>query len=122
MRILELTCHFVQEFERIVRDAATPPLDQRDIDADLRSLAEAHNPRTLLRDVPECAGLLELVIDGSTSGHRYGVLFVDMAHVADAIAYWREPPLYADPAEPLPHGYGREHALHLARRRLEDLR
>ncbi len=36
-----------------------------------------------LHPVPESASLLEFVVRGATSGHRYAMVLVDMGHVAD---------------------------------------
>jgi len=45
------------------------------------------------------------------------VIYNDLDHVIDGIAYWRIPPIYKDPNHPLPHGYNREHAIELAPQR-----
>ena len=122
IRILDITFHAAADFQRIYFDAGTPPLDRGDVSGALEDLVEAADPRNLLRPVLEHAPLLEFVIRSPTSGHRYGMLLVDLGHVADAIAYWREPPLYRDAASPIAHGFSRAHALRLAIQRLEEMR
>lgn len=122
MRILSLTYHHVDEFERIYRDAGTPPLDRDALARFLRDIDESHDPRVFLVDVRERPGLLELEFVAPGSGHRYGALFVDMGRAADAVAYWRQPPLYVDDAATAAHGLSRTHALLLAARRLESMR
>jgi hypothetical protein len=118
MRVIDLTYTHDDELVRILADAGTPPTDRRFVMRALRLLDEAHDPRTMLRDMVEVPGLLEYVIEARSSGHLYGVLLVDMGPVADTVAYWRTPPLYVDPSEPLPHGYSRAHGLERARRRM----
>ncbi|MCB0879991.1 MAG: hypothetical protein KDC46_13555 [Thermoleophilia bacterium] len=88
----------------------------------LSSLVEHVDPRLELQPLPEAAALLEFVVRGATSGHRYGMLLVDMGHAADAIAYWRDPPLYSDPETAVAHGLSRAHAIRIAIARLELLR
>ena len=119
MRILSLTYHYVEDFVRILADAATPPPDRDALERYLRELDTAEDPRTLLAPLRERPGLLELRFVAPSSGHAYGMLFCDMGRVADAIAYWREPPLYMDVQSATPHGLSRAHALELALRRLE---
>lgn len=121
MRILELSFHHAREFERVMLDAATPHLDVVEVAQAMQELEFAHDPREYVSKVPERGGLLEFVIEGSSSGHRYGIVFVDLGPAADAIAYWRTPPLYVDSGSAQPHGLSREHALLLATRRLEAL-
>jgi hypothetical protein len=122
MRILSLTLLNTGDFERILHDASTPPPDRDDVERALRVLFHAYDPRDLLAPVPEHPHLLEFVITGSSSGHSFGMLFVDMGHAADAVAYWRDPPLLRDAQHPIPHGFSRAHALWLAASRLEDMR
>ncbi len=122
MRILQLTFLHEQDFLRICDDAATPPVDVREWLHVLDAANFAYDPRELLAPVPEQRGLLEMEWQSPSSGVRYGILFVDMGHVADAIAYWRGPPLYQDDSVPLPHGYSRNHAMQLARARMEVMR
>ncbi len=121
-RILDITFQYVDEFTRIMLDAGTPPLDRSYVEGAVRELLDAYDPRVHLTVVAERMGLLEFVVRSPTSGNRYGMFFVDMGHVADAIAYWRDPPLYRDPAAALPHGRDRAQSLWFAARRLEDLR
>jgi hypothetical protein len=122
MRILELTYHHGHELERVFFDAGTPPHDRLAIDRALRDLDMSRNPRDELWPTPASPLLLEFVVHASSSGHRYGFVFVDQGHVADAIAYWREPPLFTDPATSHPHGMSRMHALNVALERLRRRR
>lgn len=122
MRILELTLHHTHELQRIFDDAATPPVDARYLERCVRALGDEYDPRDALRPVVEHPGLLEFVVTSPSSGHVYGLVFVDMGPVADAIAYWRRPPLYVDPYSTFPHGASRSHALRLATARMEALR
>lgn len=117
MRILDLTYHYSDELVRVLTDAGTPPNDRKDVHSALQELYDAADPRTMLRGVPHVGGVLEFVLDAPASGHLYGVIYQDLNHVADAIAYWRDPPLYVDPDYPRPHGYSREHAIDLAKQR-----
>lgn len=122
MRILSLTYHYVEDFVRILADAATPPPDRDALERYLRELDTAEVPRTHLASLRERPDLLELRFVAPSSGHAYGMLFRDLGCVADAIAYWREPPLYVDVESAAPHGMSRAHALELALRRLDALR
>ncbi len=117
-----MTDHHLDEFERIYRDAATPPQDRYDLERFLREVDESYDPRAYLAQPSAAPGLLELEYAAPSSGHRYGVLFIDVVHVADAVAYWREPPLYVDRRSSVAHGMSRSHALLLAARRLEATR
>jgi hypothetical protein len=122
MRILELTYHHIKDLRRIYWDAGTPPPDRYDLERFMRDVGDSRDPRAYLVEAPDLPGILELTFVAPTSGHRYGVLFVDMVHVADAIAYWREPPIFVDRTSPTPHGLSRAHAHRLAAQRLESVR
>lgn len=114
MRILDLSFHYDDELVRVLSDAGTPPNDREDFQSALQGLRDAHDPRTMLHAIPSIRGVLEFVFVAPPSGHRYGVIFQDLDHVADAIAYWRDPPLYEDPRYLRPHGHSRERAIELA--------
>jgi hypothetical protein len=84
-RILSITFHAAPEFERIWFDAGTPPWDRADLRTALRDLVEHVDPRETLYIVPEQSQLLEFVHRSPTSGHQYGMLLLDMGHVAQRL-------------------------------------
>lgn len=107
--IADISYHYKEDFDRIVGDASTPPYDRDRIEDELRAFEALEDPRSALGPVGSEPDLLELVIDAS-SGHRYGGIFHDLGWVLDAIAYWRDPPLWTGP----PDGYDANWAVNRA--------
>ena len=88
----------MEDFDRIIGDASTPPYDCERIEDELLAFEALEDPRLVLGAVGAEPDLLELVIHAN-SGNRYGVIFHDLGWVLDAIAYWRHPPLWTGPPD-----------------------